>query len=444
MKIYKKFLLLGLTAIMTTNAFAATIHAEQSIEHLAQKIHNIQENKAFPNVDINYITKAPDILEKANKAHAKLTVAAENCTINIEVTPDFKVGFLGSTNQRNFFKEVTKDSNTTQEDLRVAFITYHEASHCKMYEIKEPFKADNPKIQKALNDFFQFSNTSSNNQEKLDDGLYFILHENFADAFGYIQLIKNHGANADSLSLMQKIQIERTEIAHTHNEKAFIAHNTDFTLKELLKEDNINKILATNDPAQLQEIALQIANKGMWKSIRTHAEIDQVINYQSLESGALSFLTDLVEKDMGMNQDLKKNVNLHIKDNLLYQSALETKAELSQKFDLSKIKNSKDYEDFYAKNEEAITTILSHKLGSKLRKSLNEGTDPLVDIYSYAETIQSGEKQSLADIKNNGAIEVKKMEDFGMTVSKNSFLNKMASIRENNGYGNHKHNKLGI
>lgn len=433
-------MLLGLTAIMTTNAFAATVHAEKSIEHLAQKVHSIQQNEAFPNIDINYILKSSDAT-KNNKAHATLQVAAENCTVDIEVTPDFKVGLLGSMNQRDFFKEVIQDSNAVQEDLRVAFITYHEASHCKMYEIKEPFKADNPKVQKALNDFFQFSNKSfTNGEDSMDHGLYYILQENFADAFGYIQLIKNHGVNADTLSVMQKMQIERTEIAHTHNNKSIIAHNTDFTLKELLKEENIKKIMATDNIQDLEEMALQIANKGMWKSVRTHAQIDQVVNYQSLETGALTLLNDLVEKDIGTHSHLQKNVNLHLKDNMLYQSALETKADLYKKFDMSSIKTAEQYNDFYVKNENAIVEILAVHLGSKLGNSAKAGINPLEDIYAYAEGINPAAKQSLEEIKTTGSLEVKKMEEFGVTVSKGSFLNKMASIRQSS-TNEHSHTK---
>lgn len=441
---YKKFLLLGLTAVMTMNAFGANIHVDKSIEQLAQKVHSIQENKAFPNVDVNYIIKSSDVAQKSNVAHAKLNVGFENCTVNIEVTPDFKVGFLGSNNQREFFKEVTQDSNATQEDLRVAFITYHEASHCKMYEIKEPFKADNPQVQKALNDFYQFSGKSFTNSDKGDDGLYYILQENFADAFGFIQLIKNHGATADSLTLMQKIQVERTEIAHTHNNERIIAHNTDNTLKEILKEENIKKIIATDDMTQLQEIALQIANKGMWTSVRTHAQIDQVINYQSLESGSLGFLIDLMDKDMGIHKDLKKNINLHLTDNVLYQSALETKLELEKKFDLSKIKTTKQFESFYQENSEAINTILSTKLTDKIEKSTTNGFNPLDDIHAYGEGIHPVQKQTLADIKLNGAKDVKNMEEFGMTISKGSFLNKIASIRQVSHNDNTHSQKLGL
>lgn len=430
---YRKFLLVGLTAIMATNAFGATIHAEKSIEQLAKQVHSIEQNAAFPNIDINYITKSSDVAKKSNVAHAKLNLVAENCTVNIEVSPEFKVGYLGSNNQREFFKEVTQDSNAMQEDLRVAFITYHEASHCKMYEIKEPFKSDNLQVQKSLNEFYQFSGESNTTgSDKLDTGLYYILQENFADAFGFIQLIKNHGATPDALILMQKMQIERTEIAHTHNDKHIIAHNTDYTLKEILKEENIKKILATDDVAQLEEMALQIANKGMWTSVRTHAEIDQVVNYQSLETGSLSLLTDLMTKDMEVNSHLKKNVDLQLKDNLLYQSAVETKLELEKKFDLSKVKTVDQYKSFYQNNLEAVNTILANKLESKLEKATADGFNPLDDIHSYAQNFKPSEKQSLAEIKTNGMHDVKKMENFSVSISKDSVKSKLNAIRNNN------------
>jgi len=277
----KKFLVLGLAAIISTNAFAHN-PAAQSINELTEKVYTLQQHNIIPTVNVNYIVKS---IEEINKNRveevANLNIATEIVRL-IHVTPDMKISHSGTVENRNVLKEVTGASNEKQENLRTEYITYHETSHCKLYEVKNPFKAEDKDAEYMLNKYFQYSRPSYGSKHG-DSRLYYILQENFADTSAFIQLIKAHGADKDVLSTMQKIQVERSDAANAYNKNGLIAHNTEFSLKEVLKEENIKKILATNDPEVLLEMALKISNDGMWKSIKTHnnsqyKDAGQVIN----------------------------------------------------------------------------------------------------------------------------------------------------------------------
>lgn len=426
---YEKLLILGLAAIISTNALAIGNNSDQTYENLTQQVHALQYNNIIPKIDVNYIIKPNQEINKTRvQAEALLHIANENCSVHIDVTPDMKISHSGTTENREYLKEVTGSSNQLQEEIRTSYITYHETAHCKMYEIKDPFKANNKNVEQTLNQFFQFSG-SSYGSEKGDTGLYYILHENFADTFAYIQLIKNHGVGENVLSTMQKIQIERTDAANTYNKNGLIAHNTDFALKEVLKEDTIKKIMATESQEDLQEIALQIANKGMWQSLKTHGVSDQFANVESLESGAKFLLSGLLYKSIELKDGSEKNVNLHLENNVLQTVALEVKADLSTKFDLNSIKTEEQMTDFYKKNIDVINQAIIEKVDQKLVQSLEKGIDVFSSVSDYLSTITPGSKMSLEELKISGTESVKNIEKLSYKLSMESALKNVNSIR---------------
>jgi uncharacterized OsmC-like protein len=424
---YEKILVLGLAAVLSVNALAFGQQAETTYNQLAQQVHTLQQKEVIPKIDINYIIKSSEQINSDRvKAEALLNLSTENCTVNINVTPDMKISYSGSTENREALKEVTASSSQQEEQLRTSYITYHEASHCKMYEIKDVFKSENKNVEQILNKFFQFS-SSSYDSPKGNAGIYYILHENFADTFAYIQMIKNHGVGKDVLTTLQKIQIERSEAANTYNKNGLIAHNTEFSLKEVLKEENIKKIMNTESQTELQELALKIANDGMWKSLKTHSESYQSINFETLENGATFLLSGLMFKLI--NNNTEKNINLQLEDNALYQAAVETKNEISQKFDLGAIKTEDQLKDFYVKNTDLIKDILVKKLEGKLDFSLKSGIDVLETLDLHFSHVSPGEKQSLEEIKISGRESLQDIQTISSNLSINSVLKNLESIR---------------
>jgi hypothetical protein len=427
---YSKLLVLGLAAIISTNALAMPTQAEQTINQLNQQVQMLQQNNIIPKIDVNYIVKpAEEINKNRVEAMANLNVAEENCTVDINVTPDIKISYTGTHENREFLKEVTATSNQVQDGLRMSYITYHETAHCKLHEIKDPFRAEDKKAEAALNKFFKFSG-SSYGSEHGDIGLYYMLHENFADTFAFMQLIKHHGVGKDVMETMQKIQIERSDAANSYNKNGLIAHNTEFSLKEVLKEENIRKIMATDSQEQLQEMALKIANKGMWTSIVTHGNVSQIVNQESLENGARFLLNNVISKSSNMEHTSEKNVNLNFEDNMLYKAALEAKDRMAKSVDFSSIKTQADMQKFQEEYNSGIESIIRGKVDKQLEESIKNGLDPLVAIEDYANTIKPEAKQSLEEIKTNGAEAVKNIDKLSEKLSKDTVLKNLNSIRQ--------------
>jgi uncharacterized OsmC-like protein len=433
----QKLLVLGLAAIISTNAFAQATPTEQSIEILTKQVQILQERNIIPKINVNYIVKPAEEINKTRvEAIANLDIVEHNCTVNINVTPDMKIGHSGSNENREALKEVTGPSNEKQEQLRTSYITYHETSHCKLYEVKNPFRAADKDAENALNNYFQLSQTSYDSKHG-DIGIFFMLQENFADTFAYMQMIKDHGVGKDVLSTLQKIQVERSDAANEHNKNGLIAHNTEFSLKEVLKEENIKKIMATESQEELQELALKIANNGMWKSIKTHNTskyASQITNMESLIGGAGFLLNEVLLKDLPsdtpLNESSQKNVNLHLEDNALYQVAKETKSEINKKFDLSSIKTRASMSEFYTKNYEEISGIIQEKLSIQMDADYPSGNGPFDVIEKHYKSVEAGAKQSLPELKANGAEAIKAAEDLAAKLSVNSVLKNMASIRQ--------------
>lgn len=424
-----------MTAIISTNAFAHGSHAEQSINRLTEQVHVLQQKNIIPKVDVNYIIKPTEEINKQRvEAVANLNIVSHNCTVDIHVSPEMKVSHSGSNHNREFLKDVTGSSNENQENLRTSYLTYHETSHCKLYEVKNPFKAADKDAEYMLNKYFQYS-SSSYGSKNGDIGLYYMLQENFADTFAFIQLIKNHGVNKDVLSTMQKIQVERSDAANEYNKNGLIAHNTEFALKEIIKEENIKKIISTNNQEELQEIALKIANDGMWKSIKTHSNMkssDQIINVESLINGSSFLLQEFLYKDLGVDNPLssEKNVNLQLEDNVLYQVAKDSQLKLEEKFNLSSIKSIAEMKDFYNNNYEEIGHILQEELAIKMDVDFKNGKDPFIVIENYFKNVEAGNKQSLPELKSKGAEAIQTAENLASKLSTDSVLKNISSFRQ--------------
>ncbi len=430
----QKLLILGLTAIIRTNAFAHN-PAEQSINRLAEQVQTLQQKNIVPKIEVNFIIK-PEVTRSI--AHAKNSFHEENCTVNIELNSDMETGYIGTKENREALKDITNPSNLKQQQLRTEFITYHEMAHCRLVEIKNPYKSEDKNAENILNQYYQHGLPSlySSDSKKFDNSLYDNLQENFADTFSFIQLIKKYGGDTDLLVLIQKIQIERSDLSNTLNKDSLIAHNTEFSIKELLKEENIKQILSIDNEQELENIALNIANKGMWQAIKTHGELDRVSNQFTLVDGATRFFSIIALKNINGSIVNEKNINLDFKDNALFQIGEITYNELNVKFNLKNLKNEAELNSFIEKNHVEIEEVVTNHFYDKIGIESKKGINVFDAVEKHMLTVQLMEKQTVEQLKINGAEAIKNAENLASKLSTNSVLKNVSSFRQS-----HLHNK---
>ncbi len=403
-----KFLLLGLIGIMSFNALAATNLSQASQDAYAQKLQHqivkMQDANTIPakiGIGFKFVSEKK-VTDERLQAEALLNIVDSTCNVEIHVTPDMKVGFSGSTENRDYFKSVTEAENQTQENLRTEYIVMHESSHCRMYEIKDVFKTGNNKVDTLLNQYFKFSSSSFNNSEKGDASLYYMLHENFADTNAFIQMIKEHGPTPDLLKTIQKVQIERKEATTLHNEKGMAVHNTDYALKELLKAENLEKVMSTSSPQALQDLALQIANKGLWQSVANNPSVSNVLNLESMENGTASLVAQLIRKDFNASSD-EANISINFEGNQLLDTAKIVLSQIKETSPLySSIKDEASMGEFYKAEGDNITSLIQTVIDSKLSQSYDSGTDILKTIYNQIKTVAPIQVSSMQEIKEQG------------------------------------------
>jgi len=143
-------------------------------------------------------------------------------------------------------------------------------------------------------------------------------------------------------------------------------------------------------------------------------------------------LASLLFKGLQSNtkHDNEKNVILHLEDNALYHSAKKTKLILEKKFDLSSIKTTTEMDNFFDKNHEIIEETLLKSVISQMDVDLSKDKDPFSIIETFFQKVESGEKQSLAELKTNGEKAIKNAEDLASRLSTNSVLKSMDSFRQ--------------
>ena len=167
-------------------------------------------------------------------------------------------------------KELTAPKNEMQKKLSREFMLLHEASHCQLETMKDVFLIKgNPQLQKDVNYYFKHAYGTESS-----DSPYFMLNENFADTYAAIQLLKLYGDTPDVKAVLHATSLEREDQDLSNGAtKKLDSHYTHFSLQEVLTKDNLNKIKSTSDPAELRQIALEIANKGTFTVFSTYAEV---------------------------------------------------------------------------------------------------------------------------------------------------------------------------
>ena len=417
---------MGMVAVLSMNALAAPLaQTENYVQQVQHQIVQLKESGAFPrDIGITFKTVSEKkITDQRLEAEALLDISQETCNVNINVTQDMKVGFSGSTENREFFKSVTGAQTIKQEQLRTEYVLKHEASHCKLYEIKDVFKSGDMKIDGFLNQYYKFSGTSYDNSKTGDSSIYYMLHENFADTHAFMQMIKEHGLSQDLLKTMQQVQIERSEAAAQHNPDGMIVHNTEFALKELLKEENITKVMSLKSNQEMQEFSLQIANKGMFQTLSNNNSA-QVINAESLENGAMTLMGNLMLKDT-LGKTEKSNISINWENNALFEIASNTYKSFKSTNDVSGIKTQEQFNDFYKTHAKDLKTEIMKNVDARLSASYDKGLDIVASINEHVSLTAKTPNLNINQIKEQGIKDLEVVADMALkfTPKENIFKN---------------------
>lgn len=433
-----KFLLVGMAAVLSLNALATPITQMTRAERIDHQIVQMKEDGVIPkniNISFNKVSEK-QINEERLQAEALTDVSQETCNVKINVTENMKVGFSGTSINRKMFKDITEAKNQEQESLRTEYIVLHEASHCKLYEVKDVFKTGDSQVDNLLNQYYKFSghNYSGGNG---DASAYYILHENFADTHAFMHLLREHGPSNDLLKTIQQVQIERSEAASQNNPNGIIVHNTEFSLKELLKPENITKTMSLKSNQEVQEFALDIANKGMVQSL-VNTDVARVVSLESLESGATNLFTSVMFKDT-VGKTTESNISINWENNSLLYMANNAYKEFKANHDTSHIKTAQQYTDFVKANSGEIKDIVSKHVQNEMEQQFNKGNDIVSSIndhfYKTPQTpslnIQQVKEQGIKDLETTAQLANTFKQVNSSIFAKENILNKINQISEN-------------
>ncbi len=422
---YGKILALGLAAFIGSNALAApNLEDNPAIHQLAQKVHMMQKAQVMPPVDVSFVLKPKaEILEESNVAFASLDISKQSCVVEMNVSPEGVMGNLSSPEMVDKFSGLLHFENQKQEELHTEFVLLHEMSHCQLYGIDSPFRSSDPIIQELMNKYYQFSENQIGLNDNPIASPYYVLHENFADTMAAIQLLKNHGPTKDVLTTLQKIQVSRSEVAVSSKEEyGFDPHNSNFSLEELLTKDIIKKVLKTNSQQEIIEIALNIANKGMWKSIKTHSSFEEVISAQTLEDGALVIASVLAREGI-VESDVKPTSNIQIKEqnNVLFKIGKEVAKELREQIIEKGLTSDEEINSFFSSIESQIRESVAQKLDKEITVEYEKyGKTHYEILQEHGNAIKKESIKTLSEIKDEAIDSIHKAKQLAASFNANT------------------------
>ena len=323
----KKFILLGMTALalvfsQNSNAtdFITTPKLQQELNQAVQHL----DSKGFLKSKIDVLIERTQGLDRIDGSDFVKNEADFEDPLKCSITLTFsKLGQNVYAGHSKELKEITKIQNDEERQLSNNFYLYHEINHCNFSNKKEIFLIDGqPELQKKVN--YYFMNMSGSH---LNDSLTEIMHENFADTMAAIQLIKTHGYNQATSSLLNKIAIERYETGfnYINSENRIESHNTYLSLKEILKTENIDFIIKESDNNKLELFAQKIANKSVYTLANTYIEqFDSLFDYSNFkESMFKSVHYNLMLENKGISsqtngffQSIAKSENITLNKNI--------------------------------------------------------------------------------------------------------------------------------
>lgn len=239
---------------------------------VAEDIGNIVNNS----VQKGYITRpiAVEVRQakegkKAEISHA-LSIYQKNCSIVISLNQNSEFDW----GQKESYAELKMAPQERQ--FNTEWVVLHEASHCQFEGITEPILVpNNALLQRDINYYYKYSNKiEKENIKPVNAGLHTLLNENFADSYAFTQMIKKYGASQELLQFLYKHQALRFRGAlnYWHAAGVIESHNSGYTIDYLTQLDTLQKIKATNNPVELQRLALEAANYGVGKILSRNYE----------------------------------------------------------------------------------------------------------------------------------------------------------------------------
>lgn len=322
--VWQKFAVLGITAVVAGMAFMQGPQAvDNSIESLkaptsitaqvdyetvlkermeaaleySQKVGNRYEGQG---VEIAYeIRYATDSLKAGGGADFG---AVDNfCLVTMDLNKNTNsIDGLTESQFKNDMSAVT-DYSASEKVLLNEFMIEHEAAHCGFVYIDAPFQVKgNPELSAALNKTFADTSLRGSFETELTDsfdgkvthhGLADALNESYADAVAAIMMLKEHNNSPEIQKFLGKVSAERaitTAISSRVGDDLVNAYDMDGAIKNVLKDDVLQKIANTNDAQELNSIALDIANANLLNSLakKTDTQLDTALGAWTVEKSA--------------------------------------------------------------------------------------------------------------------------------------------------------------
>lgn len=271
-----QFLMAGIACIMATNALSATMPVEKFHERpaavvsvgtkLGNLIKDFQNANMLPK-DIVLKTSTIDYSSKQIDT-SQMEITKDGCIVSITTGKNGEKLYAGTLDNYDKFADIMASENSKQNDLQLEYLTLHEASHCQFRTIDSPFIIKgNDALSQKISYIFNLASTTykpSILDSKIGnsfESVYRMLDESFADTYALIHMMKKHGSDQDLQKVMIKIHAQRKELGIYHNNgDKFIAHDTHHAIGNLLKPEMLDKINSINSQAEIQQLALEIAN----------------------------------------------------------------------------------------------------------------------------------------------------------------------------------------
>lgn len=155
-------------------------------------------------------------------------------------------------------------NNEAQVKLLRQFILLHEANHCEFTNISQPFLVEgNPELEKGVNSLLKNSRDLRG-----IGGIYDLLNETFADTYALLQMIQMHGITPDMQDFLVYVEsLRKDNFLRMAINNQVEAHSTHFGIEEVLTPGVLEKAQKNVSSTDLKHLALEIANRGMLKSL---------------------------------------------------------------------------------------------------------------------------------------------------------------------------------
>lgn len=351
----QKFLAVSLLSIVSVASMAATQSFQQEINNTVSSTKNYFSSK----INVNY--------SESDRFYAEAEHKANSCEVTIGFNHDGNIETLSMNYE---FAELTKLVNPKQVSILRDIVLLHEMSHCQFYNVKNQIKI--PEKSDQFNETFNYIVKSlgeryykaGNGFETEAPNYYKTLNETYADTSAIIILLKKYETkenlskgeinNTDLVDVINSFKTQReisaleTRLQNVKKHNIlFDVHNTYHTFELLLTKDNLKKINEIKSPEELQDFALNIANKATFETFLNTPKVFQktfsnnAINekLESLYKGYEDFflLKTNHEKEQNVIFNLLSEKSTYYKYHFKYNSdnlmadALKTKDEVLNK-----------------------------------------------------------------------------------------------------------------